>query len=103
MDQRPIGTAVDVEYSSRVNNLPLSVAPPRRVALAAATGGETIRENPSPSMGAGKVFPRWRARWRVIAWIARSTTASLSAGCLAVERAGAAQRSVAVARVPTRR
>jgi hypothetical protein len=34
----------------------LSVTPPRLVASAATIGGVTIRENPEPSMGAGKVL-----------------------------------------------
>jgi hypothetical protein len=39
------------------DNLLLPVAPPRLVASAAVIGGVTIRENPDPSMGAGKVLP----------------------------------------------
>jgi hypothetical protein len=35
----------------------LSVTPPRFVASAAMISGVTIRENPEPSMGAGKVLP----------------------------------------------
>jgi hypothetical protein len=44
-----------------VNTFPLSVAHPRLVALAAALGGETIHENPKPSMGAGTVVPPARS------------------------------------------
>ena len=35
----------------------LSVTPPGLVASATAVGGETIRGNPKPSMGAGTVSP----------------------------------------------
>jgi hypothetical protein len=40
-----------------MNTFPLSVAHPGIVALAAALGGQTIHENPKPSMGAGTVVP----------------------------------------------
>jgi hypothetical protein len=40
-----------------VNTSLLSVAPPRLAALAAAIGGETLRENPKPSMGTETVLP----------------------------------------------
>ncbi len=39
------------------DTLLLSVTPPRLAASAVTNGGMTIRENPEPSMGAGKVLP----------------------------------------------
>jgi hypothetical protein len=61
------------------DTLLLSVTPPRLVASAATIGGVTLRENPEPSMGAGKVL--------LPAWIAWSMTASPSVGCSAASPA----------------
>jgi hypothetical protein len=46
----------------------LSATPPRFVASAAMIGGATIRENPEPSMGAGKVLPPASLAGAVMAW-----------------------------------